>query len=137
MLDADVSYWAVLVAAISSMVIGFLWYGPLFGKQWMKLMGFAKESTEKMKGKASQSYFLMFLAALVGAYVLGRFLGTVGVADAADGASVAFWAWLGFVMPVQLGVVLWENKPSSLFLLNTAYSLVSLLVAGAILAAWA
>lgn len=34
-----VNYLAILVAAVLSMVLGFLWYGPLFGKEWTKLMG--------------------------------------------------------------------------------------------------
>ena len=29
---------AVLLAAVISYVIGFAWYGPIFGKTWMKLM---------------------------------------------------------------------------------------------------
>lgn len=30
---------AVVLAAVVSMIVGWLWYGPLFGKQWMALMG--------------------------------------------------------------------------------------------------
>ncbi len=30
-LTVEVNLAAVLVAAVASMVIGFLWYGPLFG----------------------------------------------------------------------------------------------------------
>ena len=33
-----INYWAVLVSAIASMAIGSLWYGPLFGKQFMPAM---------------------------------------------------------------------------------------------------
>ncbi|HLD39833.1 MAG TPA: DUF1761 family protein, partial [Candidatus Nanoarchaeia archaeon] len=33
------NYLAVLVAAIAAYVVGFLWYGPVFGKKWMALMG--------------------------------------------------------------------------------------------------
>ena len=32
----EINYLAVLVAAIASMALGFLWYGPLFGNQWKK-----------------------------------------------------------------------------------------------------
>jgi len=37
-------YIPILIATIASFIFGFLWYGPLFGKQWMNLMGFTKKS---------------------------------------------------------------------------------------------
>jgi hypothetical protein len=44
---------AVLVATISTMVVGFLWYSPLlFAKPWMKEMGYDpndKARIEEMK----------------------------------------------------------------------------------------
>ena len=30
---------AIVVATAAAMVIGFLWYGPVFGKAWMALSG--------------------------------------------------------------------------------------------------
>jgi len=45
----EINYLAVLVAAIASMALGFLWYGPLFGNQWKKLMGFTDKSMKAMK----------------------------------------------------------------------------------------
>ena len=35
-----VNYIAVLVCAIAAMPVGFLWFGPLFGKTWARHMGF-------------------------------------------------------------------------------------------------
>ena len=38
--------WAVLVASVATMVIGFLWYSPiLFARPWMRLMGCDPEDT--------------------------------------------------------------------------------------------
>ena len=47
MQQVAVNYLAVLAAAIASMVIGFLWYGPLFGKQYMALMKFDNKKLNK------------------------------------------------------------------------------------------
>jgi hypothetical protein len=65
------NYLAILVAAISTVVLGFLWYGPLFGKPWMKLMDIdpSKMSKEAMKGM-NKTYALMSIGSLVLAYVL-------------------------------------------------------------------
>jgi hypothetical protein len=35
-----VTYLAVLACAIAAMPVGFLWFGPLFGKAWARHMGF-------------------------------------------------------------------------------------------------
>lgn len=50
--------------------------------------------------------------------------------------QAGFWAWLGFVATIMLGMTLWEGKPFRLYLLNAGYQLLNLLVMGAILAAW-
>ncbi|RJQ13442.1 DUF1761 domain-containing protein [Candidatus Parcubacteria bacterium] len=135
-----INFWAVLGAAIASMVVGMLWYGPLFGKQWMAMMGITKESMQTMKMTPKSAMTGGFVASLVMSYVLAHslvfaeaYLGTSGVSA---GLSTGFWNWLGFVAPVTLGVVLWEGKPWKLWFLNGSYYLVSLLVMGVILAVW-
>ena len=133
----EINYWAVLVVAILANVIGALWYSPLlFGKQWMKLSGITPKQTPKMKQKANVSYAINVVASLVMAYVLAHYVDFAEAVTIAGGLQAGFWAWLGFIAPVQLGKVLWENQPFKLYLLNTGYYFVSLLVMGAILAVW-
>lgn len=137
----DINMGAVVVAAVVAMVLGFLWYGPLFGKPWMQLMGFTKESIDKMKGQGmAKNYLIMVIGALVMAYVLAHALefasaytNTTGVPA---GLMAGFWNWLGFVAPVMIGAQLWEGKPWKLFVLTGGYQLVSLLSMGVILALW-
>lgn len=140
-MEVPINYLAVGGAAVASMVIGFLWYGPIFGKKWIALMGFTQEqiSAAKKKGMAKQ-YALMFVGSLAMAYVLAHalvfasaYLKTSGVSA---GLMTGFWNWLGFVAPVTLGSVLWEGKSPKLWVLNNGYYLVSLLAMGVILALW-
>ena len=35
----NINYLAVLTCAIVAMPVGFLWFGPLFGKAWARHMG--------------------------------------------------------------------------------------------------
>ncbi len=49
MIQVPINYLAVVVAAIANMVLGFLWYGSLFGKQWIKLSGFTAEAMNEAK----------------------------------------------------------------------------------------
>ena len=132
-----VNYVAVLVAAIVQMGVGMLWYGPLFGKAWMKLVGLTKKDTEKaMKEGMAKTYFISFLGALVSAYVLAYLVGAFNAASAIEGATIGFWAWTGFVATTQLTGVLWEGKTWNLYYLDVAYQLVALLLMGGLLAAW-
>lgn len=136
-----INYLAVVVAAAASMVIGFLWYGPLFGKQWMALSGMSQEKLNAAKGRGMSKYYaLAFVGSLVMSYVLAHalifasvYLNVTGVAS---GLMAGFWNWLGFVAPVTLGGVLWEGKPWKLWALNNSYHLATLLLMGVILSLW-
>jgi hypothetical protein len=137
-----INYWAVLVSAIAAMGLGYLWYGPLFGQTWISLMGWSKgEMESKMKAGVGPQYLLQAVGALVMAYVLahsiifaGSYLHQTGVVAGIEGA---IWSWLGFVAPVSLGAVLWDGKPWKLWMINTGYFLVTLVVMGIILGWWA
>ncbi len=134
-----INYLAVLVAAIGSMILGAIWYGPLFGKVWMNLMGWGGMSPEQMaekKKSAGKSYFWMFLGNLVMAYVMSYVVVAFKAMDFAGGVQAGFWIWLGFVATVTLGMVLWDGKPVKLWLLNNGFQLLNLCWMGALLAMW-
>jgi len=128
----------ILVAAIVSMVIGALWYSPaLFGKIWIKFSGMDKKKLDEMKKKGmGKGYVIGFIATLVMAYVLAVALGWAEAGTVALGAQVGFWLWLGFIVPVVLGGVLWGGKAVQLFWVDISYRLVSVVVMGGILAVW-
>lgn len=130
----EVNLLAVLVAAIASMVLGFVWYGPLFGKMWMELMKFSDADMKKAKEKGmGKSYALMAVSSLITAYVVGLLLMMTGAADLNSALQLGAWIWLGFVATTSFSGVLWEGKPHKLWVLNNAYSIVNLLVVAAIM----
>lgn len=134
----NVNLLAVLVSAIASMVIGSIWYGPLFGKMFMSAMGMDGWSPEKkasMKKSMALTYVWQFIASLVMFYVLAKITGDLGQMTVNGGLMVAFWVWLGFVVPLKLGDSLWGGK-MNLFWLGIGNMLVTLLAAGAIIGAW-
>ena len=142
-MDVPVNYWAVLVCGVASIALGSLWYGPLFGKMWMKMMGWDKmdpSKVEQIKKGAAKGYVVSFVGALVMSYVLAHYLVFASVYTETEGVSaglmVGFWTWLGFIAPVTLGSVLWDGKPLKLWVLNNGYNLIQLLIIGTILALW-
>ncbi|HZS42705.1 MAG TPA: DUF1761 domain-containing protein [Candidatus Paceibacterota bacterium] len=136
-----INYLAVLVCGIAAMILGYLWYGPFFGKTWMREMGVSVEtmSPEQTKGMGKR-YFLMFIGALVMAWVLAHSIITAalytGLTGVGLGLLIGFMSWLGFVAPVTLGSVLWENKSWKLWWINNSYYIVDLVIMGIILALW-
>lgn len=136
----NVNYLAVLVAAVVSFLLGWLWHSPMmFGKMYMKLSNMDKMDKKKMdamKKGMGRSLFLQFVATLIMSYVLAYFLNYSQAKTIIDGVMVGFWAWIGFVATVMIGMVIWERKPVNLFLINAGHVLASLIVMGAILAVW-
>ena len=137
-MDVIINCWAVLVGAIVSMVIGSIWYGPLFGKKYMKEMGMddcTPEQKEKMKKEMVKSYVGQFIASFVTFYVLAWLIGALNQMTVVGGLTAGFWVWLGFIVPLKFSDVLWGGK-MSLFWIAIGGNLLTLLSAGAIIGAW-
>jgi Protein of unknown function (DUF1761) len=131
---------AVLVAALSTMLVGFFWYSPmLFAKPWMREMGYDpndKAKVQEMQKSAGPAYFASLLASVVTAFILALFFHEMRVQSIDLGLLIAFHVWLGFVATVQLTGVLFMKQSMKLFAINTGYQLVCYLAMGAILSAW-
>lgn len=129
----------VLVAALLPMVIGALWYGPLFGKQWMSMVGRSEEEIRsnfnpiKTFGGTYLSYVVM---GYVLAVILQAWQDAYDMTGWSAGMQGAFWCWLGFVVAFGWQSVAYEDRSLKLYGLNMAYNLVSLLAMGALLGVW-
>jgi hypothetical protein len=131
---------AILVAAVSTVIVGFIWYSPiLFAKPWMREMGYDpndKAKVQEMQKSAGPTYFAAVIASLVSAFVLALFLHEMNAESIHYGLLIAFHVWLGFVATVQLTGVLFMKQSMKLFAINTGYQLACYLVMGAILSVW-
>jgi len=127
---ATLNYLAVLVAAIVAFALGFVWYGPAFGKKWAGYSGISLEAMKSIpKDKMIKTYVLSF----VGVFVEVTFLLFFTLLMATQFWHTALMVWFAFLLFSAMGPVFWENKPWGLFLINTSYSLVKLLLAGIVL----
>jgi hypothetical protein len=138
----DINIWAVLVAGVAYMAVGAIWYGPLFGRQWRRLMGLTEGSMKKMPLTAGQAMIVGFVSAIIMAFVLAHDVFVWGDFYAGSqpvgmlSFSLGFWIWLGYVATTQAGSWLWDGRPFKLFILNAAHAFVSLQVMAAVLVFW-
>lgn len=131
----SVNLLAVLVAAAASFVVGSLWYSPLlFGDVWMKLAGIKK--TKKKTPYMLLRYLVYFAGMFIMSFVLAHILLFMAASTVLEGLLTGFWLWLGFIAPITLGGILWENKPIMLFVLNNVFNLISLGILSTILVLW-
>ena len=129
------SYVMMLLAAVASMIVGGIWYGPLFGKKWMEVIGVAEMSAEKqkeMQKKALPLYGTQFVLTLLQVYVLANLIWWTGEAEKAIG--IAFFMWLGFILPTLAGGAMWTNNSARIkwmqFLIQAGYQLIMFILFG-------
>ena len=134
---SGINIWELIVASLSTFVIGFFWYGNLlFGKTWQKLAGLSDEDIAK--GNMALIYGLAFVLNFVAALFISMFteiammLGT----SAFLAGLFAVVLCIGFVA-TSVGVnFLFSRKPFKLYLIDVGYMVVSFFVMGVIIGAW-
>ena len=132
----ELNYLAILAAGISNMVLGFLWYGPLFGKAWMGLIG----KTADDLNPNPIIYVVSFLLSLLMALALSIFMHHVNASIQAMGLLigliVGLMAWVGFVGPATFQNNMYSGISKKLYAIDYGYVLVALAIQGAIIGVW-
>ena len=128
----------VLIAALAAFINGFLWHGPLFGKTWMRLANVTPTGNEKMSdmyGQMLWNYLSLVVTAFImqGIFVYVFTSPLMGGINAWEGAIVAVWLWLGFIVTSSSVEVIWMGRSWKLWLFECASSLTSFILMGGIL----
>ena len=159
----EINFLAVLIAAISALAIGFIWYNPkVFGSAWMKA---AEMTDEKMKGANMGKIFTMafvfsaLLALAVNLLTIHQMgaWGMIGGEKTADtlpsfqafmddygmafrtfkhGLSHGAITGVFVALPIIGTNALFERKSAKYILINSGYWIVTLAVMGGIICAW-
>jgi hypothetical protein len=133
------NYWAIALATVLQFIAGAIWYMPIFGKLWAKIHGFdkvPKEQQENMTKSMAPLLMVELLATLVTTTVLAILIKNLPSTWNVFGIAVLLW--IGFVVPVQIGAVLFgETKPqwrATKLLIMSGGSLLYLVIAAAVFA---
>lgn len=130
----QINFLAVLVAALSTFVIGGLWYSPLlFGRAWMRENKFTDADVQGFS--KPRSFGGSAVLALVMAANLAMFLAEEKT-TVTWGITAGALAGVGWVA-AAIGVIgLFENRSWTYLGINAGYQIVAFVVMGAILGAW-
>jgi len=127
----SVNWLSVIIAAISSFLVGGIWYGPLFGKVWMKEHGFTEE--ELKQRSMIKTFGISLLLAFIAALNLELFIGIK--ADIMFGAMAGFFAGLGWVAALLGILYVFEMKSLKVYIINAGFCVFTLTLMGVILGA--
>jgi hypothetical protein len=122
--------WAVLLAAVSSFLLGGLWYSPaLFGRVWN-----AENGTPKQAGHPGKVFGVSFAFSLISALSFAVLLGTVPSLESALRAG----ALCGFgIAAASFGInYQFAQRTFKLWLVDGGYHTVQFILFGLILGLW-
>jgi hypothetical protein len=121
---------AVLIAAVSSFMLGGLWYSPaLFGNAWIRENG-----GEKQAGHPAKVFGVSFVFSLIAAFAFAYLLGAAPPLETAlrTGAIVG----IGFVA-ASFGInYQFAQRSFKLWLIDGGYHAVQFIVFGLVLGLW-
>ncbi len=133
--SVDINILAVIAATFSAMIIGALWYGPIFGKAWMKELGFTEESLKEGFNPV-KTYGITVLSHFVIAFVLAYLVDYVQASDLRGALFTAVFTWLGFTAaPMVIGAQ-FTNKSVKLLFIDVFHYLVVMVIMSIILTLW-
>lgn len=129
--------WELIVAALSTFLIGFLWYGKaLFGATWQRLSGLTDEDIKS--ANMPLIFGLSFVLNFIIAFFLSLFteIAMMLGSNAIFGGLFAALLCIGFVATTFGANYLFARKPMKLYLIDAGYMVVSFFVMGLIIGAW-
>jgi hypothetical protein len=129
---------AIVLAALATFIIGFLFHGPFFGKLWMRLADIHPTGNEKFSDMVPQMFWNLVVN-LITAAVLSMLFWLIfssplmGDKTWYKGAILAAWVWLGFIVTSSSIEVIWMKRSWKLWLFECVASLVAFVAMGVIL----
>jgi len=132
----DVNYWAVVIATISTMVVGSIWYTPkVFGNYWMRVA-----KVEPGDRSAVVPIITTLIVSYISAWVLALATQVTWTAFGGnyllDALLTAILLWAGFTAARFITHDAFEGRPAGLTILNIAHELVTFLVMAVIIGVW-
>ena len=133
MLDfAGLNGWAILVATAAAFALGYVWYGPVFGKAWLAALG----KTEDEIRPSPTPFVVSFVAALATCIVVAALMGGLGMTGIADGAVLGLLTGVGFIAASMASDTAFCGWGWKLWAIQAGYRVAYSIIMGAIIGVW-
>lgn len=133
MLDfSGLNWWAILVSTATAFIIGGIWYGPVFGKAWLKAIG---KSEDEIKPSPTP-FVVSFFTALLTAIVLAALINSLGLDSLINGLLLGALVGIGFIATAMASDSAFCGWGLPLFAIQAGYRVFYSIVMGGILAVW-
>ena len=128
---ADLNFYAILLAAVSSFMLGGIWYGPLFKDRWCRAAGV---DPDKPQGHPARVFGVSFVLSLIAATVFAWLVGPSPDLPFAIGMGLAIglgWVATSFGINYQFA-----GRPFVLWAIDAGYHTLQFALYGLILGLW-
>jgi hypothetical protein len=126
---------AVWIASIVFFVLGAIWYSVM-AVPWMAAIGKTMEQLGREQGASPLPYVVGFIAILVMCYTLAWLMHRLQAATLVAGLRLGAIVAIGFIAATLALNYGFEARSVTLWLINSAYVIVGLALAGAIIGGW-
>lgn len=124
----------IVAAALTSFIIGVIWYNKyIFGGIWERYLNRTPELAAKARRSMPVVAVLGILSQMLIAYVMQDVIFALNTYNLVGAFVDGLWCWVGFVLPILLVSVLWEQKPFGYFLIHAFYWLIAFTSMGMVL----
>ena len=127
-----INWLAVLVVTAFNMVLGMLWYGPLFGKYWLKLIGKKRDEIES----PGAAYIIPLVAAFISALALALIIESFALQTWWMGALAGALVWIGIGATALATNSVFEERSFGVWVLFCSYQLIVFIAAGILFIIW-
>lgn len=135
MKEIRINHAAVWVGVVVMFVLGFVWYGPLFGEQWMEYVGLTLADAENMEGMTG-IWISNVVSSVLSVYLLAYFITRLGINSGFKGAVLGLEiAFIFIFMTIMVGNM-FAREPYGLAWITGGFSMVGFTINGFILGAW-
>lgn len=132
-MDYDYNYWAITASAVTSFLIGFIWFSMIFKESYIEGLGNTQQQPDQ---KTPVPALLQLLGNMVFAVVLSWLLKKSGCVTVMQSIQFAALLWMGFIVSVLGPLYAYQAYSFKFFLIIAGAILMYFLITAILLTVW-
>lgn len=126
------NWWAIIVASLIAFVIGWPWYGPLFGKAWLDALGKTADEIQP----SPKPFIISLVTTLITSITMAMLVSALEITVWWDGAFLGAVLGVGFIVASNVSDAAFCGWRWKLVVIQSGYRLVYAIIMGGIIGGW-